>query len=881
MKFHIVSHTHWDREWHKTFEEYRVKLVRVIDDLLDLLENNEDYKSFMIDGQTIVLEDYLEIRPENRYRLSKLIKEKRIIVGPWYIQPDEFIPSGESLIRNLLIGIKIGKKFGSVMEIGYLPDSFGQSACIPQILSGFGINDSIVWRGISDEDIKTREFWWYGLDGSKVLNHYLPLGYENAKWLSLNNERNEEVIKANIKAQEPLTSTGQILMLCGYDQREPNPDLPEIIKRLNERYEDKGYKFVFSSLEEYVKEIRKEIRKSDKKLDEISGEFRKGKHMRVHASIGATRLDIKKLNFELQSLYEKYVEPIYSLTLLWGFRYDNSLINKGWKYIIQNQAHDSICNVCTDETHDEMKIRYNKAKQIGNTLISDRLQEFCTKIRLDSNKGIPLIIFNTLLRPRKSALEVEVFLENKEFTLLDRFGEIVDYQIISTEEVDLNDFSIESHFVGKNASQKCYRVKFVFIADVNGYGYTTYYIHHKKYINDNKNFILNGDILENEDLLVEINEDGSFNIKDKHSGKIFFNQNVIEESGNAGDEYDYSPPEEDKIIYSKGKKADMEIITNGPIMARLKVIHLLSFPKDTYAKCRCEEMEESIITSYITMYKGIKRVEVKTVIDNKVKNHRIRSLFDSNIEDNIHYADQQFGILKRQNYLKEVEYWKKDNWQEKYYPIYNQHKFVNIYDGEKGIQIMNKGLPQYEIIGKDNPKIALTLLCTTDYMGKQDLVNRPGRRSGLHVKTPKSNMLGKFEAEYAISTINSEMEMNSLAEDYVYPLYSYMPVSIGENDTIIQDEYYPLVINNEYIGTSAIKKSEKGKSLIVRFYNTQNRLIENINIKYDSKIFKDVKIVNLKEEEIEMDEKYEIKNSSIDIKSLNSNEIVTLKFLLD
>ncbi|RKD24859.1 mannosylglycerate hydrolase [Caminicella sporogenes DSM 14501] len=876
MKFHIVSHTHWDREWYKTFEEYRVKLVRVIDDLLDLLENNEDYKSFMLDGQTIVLEDYLEIRPENRERLSKLIKEKRIIVGPWYIQPDEFIPSGEALIRNLLLGIKIGEKFGSVMEIGYLPDSFGQSAYIPQILNGFDIKDSIVWRGISDEDIKEKEFWWKGLDGSKVLNHYLPLGYENAKWLSLNDERNEEVIMANIKVQEPLTSTGQILMLCGYDQREPNPNLPEIIYKLNKRYKEKGYEFKFSSLEEYVEEIRK----SKKKLEEISGEFRKGKHMRVHASIGSTRLDIKKLNFESQSLYEKYVEPIQSLALLWGFKYDNSMSNKGWKYIIQNQAHDSIGNVCTDKTHDEMEIRYSKAKQIGETLILDRLQEFSTKIKLDSDKGRPLIVFNTLLSSRKSALEIEVFLENKEFILLDRFGKKVEYQIISIEEVDLNDFSIESHFVGKNASEKCYRVKLVFIADVTGYGYTTYYIQHKKYIDDNKNFILNGNILENEYILVEINGDGSLNIKDKYSGKIYFNQNIIEESGNAGDEYDYSPPEEDRLIYSKGKKADMEIISNGPIMARVKVTHSLSFPKDTYAKCRCDEMEKSTIISYITMYKGIKRVDIKTIIDNKVKNHRLRSLFDSNIEANIHYADQQFGILKRQNYLKEVEYWKKDNWQEKYYPIYNQHKFVNVYDGEKGIQIMNKGLPQYEIIGGDNPKIALTLLCTTDYMGKQDLVNRPGRRSGLHVKTPKSNMLGVFETEYAIATINNETEMNSLAEDYVYSLYGYMPVNVSEEDTLISDEYYPIVTNNEYIGTSAIKKSEKDEALIVRFYNTQNRPIEDINIKYDSKTFKDVKLVNLREKEIEIDKRYEIKNSSINIKSMSSNEIITLKFLL-
>ncbi len=875
MEFHIISHTHWDREWYKTFEEYRVKLIEVVDDLLGLIENNDEYKSFMFDGQTIVLEDYLEIKPENRERLSKLIKEKRIIVGPWYIQPDEFIPSGESMIRNLLIGMMIGDKFGHNMQIGYLPDSFGQSVHIPQILNGFSIKDSIVWRGISDEDITEKEFWWKGLDGSKILNHYLPLGYENAKWLSLNGERNKEVIQTNIKEQENLTRTGQILMLCGYDQREANPDLTRIINSLNKEYEEKDHKFKFSTLEEYVHKVRK----SNIDFDEVTGEFRKGKHMRVHASIGSTRLDIKKSNFEAQSLYEKYLEPIGYLASIHGSKYDNAMINHGWKYIIQNQAHDSIGNVCTDVTHDEMEMRYNKAKQIGETIMEGKLSELSSKIKFDEGKGKPVMVFNTLLTRRKSFVKMEAFLENKEFSLVDRSGNSIEHQIISIEEVDLNDYSIESHFIGKNSSQNFYKVKFCFIADVKGYGYTTYYIQNKKYEKDNEHNILNGNTLENEGLAVEINIDGSLNIIDKYSGKAYFNQNIIEESGNAGDEYDYSPPQEDKLIDSKDKKASMEIISNGPVMAKVKITHTLDYPKTTYNTSRSKEMKKSITTSYIRMYKGTKRIEVNTVIDNKVENHRIRALFDTYTMDVIHNADQQFGKLKRQNYLSQVEYWKEEGWQEKYYPIFNQQKYVNVFDGKNGIQIMNRGLPQYEIIGGENPKIALTLLCSTDYMGKQDLVNRPGRRSGLHVETPDSSMLGTFRAEYAVSPINKEVEMNYFAEDYVYPLNYYIPVNTSE-EGIFVDELYPIVADSRYIGTSAIKKSENDSALIVRFYNSHNNAIDNIKINYDSDIFKEVKLVNLKEEETETKTNYFVENSIINIEKMKSNEIVTFKFIL-
>lgn len=249
MNFHIISHTHWDREWYKTFETYRVKLVKVVDNLMDLLESNQEYESFMLDGQLIVLEDYLVIKPENRERLKKLIRKGRIVVGPWYIQPDEFIPSGESLIRNLLIGLQIGDEFGHVMEIGYLPDSFGQTAQLPQVLKGCGIDHAVIWRGLSDEDLTKKEFVWQGLDDSQVIGHYLPLGYENAKWLSTDLEESKKVIQTNTDAHLNFTDSDQILLLCGYDQREANPDLPEIIKTLNKTYASEEYTFSFSTLD--------------------------------------------------------------------------------------------------------------------------------------------------------------------------------------------------------------------------------------------------------------------------------------------------------------------------------------------------------------------------------------------------------------------------------------------------------------------------------------------------------------------------------------------------------------------------------------------------------------------------------------------------------
>ncbi|MCM2535885.1 hypothetical protein NDK43_30855 [Neobacillus pocheonensis] len=186
------------------------------------------------------------------------------------------------------------------------------------------------------------------------------------------------------------------------------------------------------------------------------------------------------------------------------------------------------------------------------------------------------------------------------------------------------------------------------------------------------------------------------------------------------------------------------------IFATVKISNRMEFPEDTDVFGRTLETKSSTIESYVTVNRYEDRVDIKTVIDNTVKNHRIRALFDTGIKTNTHIADQQFGTIRRDNYLEQVECWEQENWEEKYYPIYPQQKFVDVSDDQKGISILNKGLPQYEILHGEQPTIALTLLAGTDYMGKQDLVDRPGRRSGLHVETPDSLLLGRHEMEYSI-----------------------------------------------------------------------------------------------------------------------------------
>src|SRR5258708_21669655 len=230
----IVPHTHWDREWYQTFQQFRVRLVHAVDKLLDIMERDADFSHFMLDGQTIVLDDYLEARPEEEERLKKLTRSGRITVGPWYVQPDEFLVSGESLIRNIHIGLKRAAEFGEPMRVGYVPDCFGHIAQLPQILQGVGIDNAVFWRGIGAEAHKS-EFYWTAPDGSRVLVIHLaaPIGYSNARVMPLvpaEFATRVELLTAQILSK---ATTNTLLFMNGSDHLEPQDRLPATIAPAN------------------------------------------------------------------------------------------------------------------------------------------------------------------------------------------------------------------------------------------------------------------------------------------------------------------------------------------------------------------------------------------------------------------------------------------------------------------------------------------------------------------------------------------------------------------------------------------------------------------------------------------------------------------------
>jgi alpha-mannosidase len=428
----VVSHTHWDREWYLPFQQFRARLVALVDYVIDLLERKESFRCFTLDGQAIVLDDYLEIRPENEERLGRLIRERRLLVGPWYVLPDEFLSTEEALVRNLLVGGRVARRFGAVMGVGYVPDPFGHIGQLPQILRGFGISSAVFSRGMGDEgEALGAEFRWRSPDGSEVLGIWLPAHYgcltpvgsfnpwESDARFAVGGHAAlplDEAVRFTRNLVEHLAArsrTGVVLLDTGSDHLAPRQDLPEIIERLQAALREVerapadvlGVRLVQGSLEDYVQKVRERIGHSGRAAGESEaaghealpagqalsahdelpvheGEFRGSRYQNMLYSVLSSRIPLKQLNYEVDAWLTHYAEPLACAAWLFaGRRYPTEMLKLAWRLYLQNQAHDSICGCSTDEVAVEMTARYTQAREIAAAVAAESLASLANLVR--------------------------------------------------------------------------------------------------------------------------------------------------------------------------------------------------------------------------------------------------------------------------------------------------------------------------------------------------------------------------------------------------------------------------------------------------------------------------------------------------------------------
>jgi mannosylglycerate hydrolase len=831
--YHIVSHSHWDREWYKTFHQFRSMLVNMVGDLLDLLRRDPRYRCFTLDGQAVVLEDYLAVCPEREEEVRDLVRAGRIVIGPWYVLPDEFLVSAEATVRNLLEGGRICQRFGGTMNVGYIPDSFGHIAAMPAILMGFNIPTAVLYRGFGGEKGQdASEYWWVAPDGSRVLLLHLFRNGYSAGYFHQDTEeetlRRFRELKAELDAR---ATTSHRLLLSGGDHHWPDPKLPATIELLQRNFEGE---FVQSTLPRYAQEVQAQVNR----LSEVHGELRFGYRyaFAVLGGVYSSRMYLKQANWKCQNLLERYVEPFSAWARMEGMRSQSPLVREAWRTLMQNHPHDSICGCSIDPVHREMVSRFEAVEEVGASVLETSLNSLIPYDDRASGDDSRIFLLNPSPFPRTDVANAEVrfFLQDiivglnpdvkteprrpasKGFALVDADGNEVAYQIVSRQEG--YDITYSNH----NYPKQTYAERFKLLIDgqdVPPLGYAGYTVRPlRKFPRYSSTLRAGPDFIENRFLRAQVNAHGELTLVDKARKRTYRHLNVFESTGDVGDEYNYSYPRKDKRILSNRGMARRKVLERGPLRVMLAVSLSMRVPVSATPdrKARAAKTCALPVTTTLMLTPNSRALTIETTIDNQAKDHRFRVLFPTALKTDRVLADSQFCVVER----VEQHYNLSEFTIEHPARVAPFQRFVAVRDKEDALVLYADGLPEYELIADAQGTLALTLLRSVGLLAGGDLITRPGGKAGWHNETPEAQCRGMRSFRYCLLPLSARsLEERSLveqeAERFHLPLLSIRrkgdrPLPMRGSLLSIEG---PLTL-------SALKEAEDGQGIVLRVYNT-------------------------------------------------------------
>jgi len=806
----VVPHTHWDREWYLTFAEFRVYLIEAMDRVLEMLEEYPDYQ-FTLDGQVLPLLDYLEIKPENEERIRQAVQGGRLHIGPWYTQPDEFLVSGEALIRNLLLGKAASQKFGGPMLQGYVPDAFGHIAQLPQILRGFGIESVFVMRGAEGaaKKVGAADFLWSAPDGTTVLCHVLETGYCNAEHLDKDPNRltrplmwflEEKILEPSapvlaefLRRLAMRSKAGVALLLNGCDHRAPQRDIVHVLEELNKALDE--FAFCIASLEDYAEAVRK----SGSKLAVIQGELRQSEFHPILSGVLSTRMYLKQANFRSQNKLESYAEPLAAIALIKG-RDFRPLLKKAWAVLLQNHAHDSICGTGVDEVHEEMMHRFAEANKLADAVAERALQHLAVTMGEGEPDQGSIAVFNPSPWPCKSEVEVWITQNTTDCLLQNSEGELIPFVEHGVEKMPTN--ILEGvRYVPKR------RISFQdFFPPL---GLKTYKLV-KARAHWESGVKVVGNVVENAFYLVRVHQDGTLDVYDKESGKSYKGINVLEDVADAGDEYNFSPIGGDVPITSIGLKGRVSPRMATPWKAEVTVSLRMKLPlKLNVDRKRRSKREVSLpIRWVISLQKDVKRIDVCMDVENRAWDHRLRVVFPTCLNEPRLFVDDTFGVFER-SFQSSEEKWVV----EQPSPTFPQKLFVALEKDGAGFALINQGLPECEV-SKDGT-IFLTLLRCVGWLSRGDLRTRRGH-AGPPLPTPKAQCPGLHRFNYAIYTYEGNWSSSKLLE--LARNFSTPPIGMEHQGLPLLSVSF-LSCEPSNVVLSAVKPAEEGEHIVVRMYN--------------------------------------------------------------
>ncbi|HDS4352076.1 mannosylglycerate hydrolase [Enterobacter roggenkampii] len=816
-RVHITPHMHWDREWYFTTEESRILLVNNMEEILTRLEQDDEYKYYVLDGQTAVLEDYFAVVPENRSRVKALVERGKLIIGPWYTQTDTTIVSGESIVRNLMYGIRDCMAFGEPMKIGYLPDSFGMSGQLPHIYNGFGITRTMFWRGCSERHGTDKtEFLWQSQDGSEVTAQVLPLGYAIGKYLPEDEAGLRKRLDSYFEVLEKASVTKAILLPNGHDQMPLQQNIFAVMEKLREIYPQR--QFVMSRFEEVFDRI--DAHRDD--LATLKGEFIDGKYMRVHRTIGSTRMDIKIAHARIENKIVNILEPLATLAWTLGFDYHHGLLEKMWKEILKNHAHDSIGCCCSDKVHREIVSRFELAEDMADNLARFYMRKIVDNMpQSDADK---LVMFNLMPWPREEVMNTTIRLRASQFRLLDDKGNVIPYFIRSARELDPG--LIDRQIVHYGNYEPFMEFDIQLSQILPSMGYRTLFIEPNvagKVLSAGEN---TESLLENAFWQIDVNDDGSLRLRDKETGLIYDRVLEIEESSDDGDEYDYSPSREEWRLTSAQGEHEFEVTHEG-WQSRAVIRHRIAVPANLAERAARQRNGYLDAEFEITLSRNSRRIDVAVRLDNQADDHRVRVLIPTPFATREVLADTQFGTISRPVQDAAMQNWQEEGWKEAPVPVWNLLNYAVLQEKRNGLALFTEGLREFEVVGDEQKAFALTLLRGVGVLGKEDLLLRPGRPSGIKMPVPDAQVRGPLSCRFSLFSFSGTPENAGVAQQaqsWLTPVQCYNKIpwdamKLNRASLTTPESYSLLALSPTGCVLSAIKKAEDRDELILRLFN--------------------------------------------------------------
>ena len=663
------SGTHWDREWYQTFQGFRFKLDRMMRSLIEFLEQNEQFRVFYLDGQTIVLEDFLEISPSYKDRLAKLIRSGRIVIGPWYCMPDEFLVSGEALIRNFLFGREICEQFQvKPMQCGYICDIFGHIAQFPQILAGFGFHTAVLGRG-TRESTTEMFFRWQSPDGTECLVYKVPdcYGYGSfaAEVSGINNknvdrsaddpeflERCKEYIDREIAR-----SNGPVAVIMDAMDHEPvHKHTAEYLRQISKMYPDR--EIVHGNLEkmfELAAPYAKQVRKGE--LIETAPGF--SPYLNLITNILSSRYDIKSRNDRAQDLLEKWLEPLIVYLRNGKYPVSEQYLKIAWKNLLQNHPHDSICGCSVDRVHQDMQFRFSQVESITEAVTQESLllqvKRFAA-LDAENNTVINIFSMNTFGGQKYLTLELPFVTDYPSYAEPFGYESVASFLLFAEDGREIP-YRIEKFL--RNASlrvcseevQKADVYTLTFAANLQPFGCTRIFVKaQEKPVRFPGGTADSEGNLENACLKVQIEPDGRISLTDKRSGKTYSNLCGLLDDSEIGDGW-FSVRNKCGELCVKTKLEAAEVLPSNFSGGSVRVVRSMEIPAktDIFAAGIERSGERKIlkIESVYTLNAGEDFVRVKMLVHNSAKDHRLRLHLPTDTGSDFYYASQNFAFVKR------------------------------------------------------------------------------------------------------------------------------------------------------------------------------------------------------------------------------------------